>query len=273
MAFTPNFAVTQGTDCTIATVTDNSDSSTENIPAQRTAYEELTPSASSGKTSVRLQFTSGSTLVNLAIAILSGDTVAEKCTKIAAGINGNTTIAAIVTAVAGATLVTVTADAEDVAFTFTSEVEESTDLAVTVADFPYSSRQITVTYPNQDTTIIPFPYVNGQGDSIDITGLTQDYSLNLNCEITPQVVVEGSVYSQVLTPVLVCNVNTCRSTKIAALLPELCGVECGDAKVAGLETIDGLIMAAQFRASASDQTGSQELLDQANSLCENNCGC
>lgn len=261
-------ALAQGTDCSQATFEDNTDYTTENIPAQRNEYEEIVPANTSGKTNVRLVFTSGATTVNLNVAILSGDTVAQKVTKITNAINGNATISAIVTAVDGTTKVTVTADAEDMLFDFTAEIEEPTDNACTITEFLPSTRTLTFEYSDGTTETVDFPFVLGTGDEYDLEGLTQDYVIKTTMTITPQVEVPGSAYTSVIIPVFACYTLVNKAEIAADYTVTVQEILCGDPKLDRMSAIDTLISASQYAASVDNLSGAQALLNQAFSISE-----
>jgi|LakMenEpi03Aug12_release.lakeMendotaPanAssembly.Ray.scaffolds.fasta_scaffold472476_2 hypothetical protein len=262
-------ALSQGTTCDQATFQDQTDYSTEDIPSQRREYQEIVPASTSGKTNVPLIFTSGATTVTLNVAILSGDTVAQKVAKIVAAINGNTTIAAIVTAVDSTTKVTVTADTDDVTFDFESSVDTGSDLACTVTTFPASTRTLTFEYSTGDTVTVAFPYVDGTGDTYTLSDLTKDYAIRVTMVITPQVEVVGSVYSTTIIPVFACNANVCKGAIAADYRVDMQDMLCGNPKLTKMSNMDAVIAASQYSASIGDLAGAQALLDQANAIC--NC--
>lgn len=261
-------ALAQGTECTQAGFQDQTDYTTEDIPAQRREYEEIVPANTSGKTNVPLRFTSGVTNILLNVTVLSGDTVAQKVTKIVAAINGNATIAAIVTAVDATTKVTVTADADDVAFDFVSEVEVGTDNACTVTEFPFSTRTITFEYSDGTIEEVDFPYVLGNGDEYLLEDLTQDYVIKTTMVITPQVAVVDSSYTSVIIPVFACNALVNKAELASNYTVTMQEILCGDPKLDKMSAIDTLISASQYAASTDNLAGAQALLDQANSISE-----
>lgn len=262
-------ALAQGTDCTQATFEDQTDYTTENVPAQRREYEELTPANVSGKTTVRLVFTSGATTVNLNVAVLSGDTVAQKVTKITTAINANATIAAIVTAVDNTTKVTVTADADDVLFNIVAEIESENDNPCTTVQFLPSTRTLTFEYANGDFALVNFPYEEGNGDTYQLTGLTQDFVIKTTMTIVPQAEAVGSEYESIIIPVLACNAWVNKAAIAANYTITMQEIQCGDFRLDKMTAIDTLISASQYAASVDNLTGSQALLDQANSISEN----
>lgn len=275
MPLIANFEIEQGTDCTAFTLIDTTSGyDSENIPAQRAEYEEIVPANTSGKTNVRLVFTSGATTVNLNVAILSGDTVAQKVTKITNAINGNATIAAIVTAVDATTKVTVTADADDVAFNFTAEIEEGTDNACTITEFPFSTRTVTVLYPDGETDTYNFPYGDGYGDELQITGLDKDYVVDVTMTITPQVEVENSQYSFENVVVLTCNTDACYNTLTSNLQINIGDEACASSLQKRMTKINNYVTAAHDKANvAGGQANAQFWLDQIQNICNGNCGC
>jgi len=258
-------ALPQGTLCTEATFQDSTDYATENIPAQRRKYQHLTPADTAGKTAARFTFTSGTTTVVISIPVLSGDTVAQKCTKIAAGINANTTIAAIVTAVAGATYVTVTADADDVNFNFVNEIEIETDLVVIVTSYPASTRTIAFEYADGTLELVSFPYADGNNYTLE--PLAKDFTIKVTMTIIPQVVVEGSVYESIIIPVFACFAYTCKGVIASNYRVDMQNMIGSNPKLDTMSAMDACINAAQYAASTGDVEGSQVLLDQANALC------
>jgi hypothetical protein len=258
-------ALPQGTLCTEATFQDSTDYATENIPAQRRKYQLLTPANTAGKTAARFTFTSGATNILISIPILSGDTVAQKCTKIAAGINANTTIAAIVTAVAGATFVTVTADADDVNFNFVNEIEGENDNVVIITNYPASTRTITFEYSDGTVEIVPFPYPSGNEYTLE--PLAKDFTIKVTMTITPQVVVSGSVYVSIIIPVFACFAYTCKGVIASNYRVDMQNMIGSNPKLDTMSAMDACINAAQYAASTGDVEGSQVLLDQANALC------
>lgn len=275
MALEANFEISQGADCSTCTLTDiTSGYETENIPAQRTQYQEITPASTNGKTRVPLLFTSGATSVVLNVTILSGDTVAQKVAKIVAAINGNATIAAIVTAVDNTTKVTVTANAEDVTFDFASAVDEPTDLLVTVVNFAFSTRTITVLYPDGTSDEFNFPYVNGYGDDFNISALIKDYCLDITMVITPQIVVVGSDYSFENVVVLSCNADACYNTFASDLQININDKACVGKLSGQMTKINNYLKAAHDKANVlGGQANAQFFLDQIVQICDGNCGC
>jgi hypothetical protein len=266
MPITAELTASQGLVCTEATYTDNTDYTAENVPAQRTAYVEIVPPGTSGKTNVPLTFTSGSTIVNLNVAILSGDTVAQRCTKITAALQGNATIAAIVTAVDGTTKVTVTADNPDVAFTITQLIETGSDLLCTITDFPFSTRTLTFEYSDGTEDVVNFPFVIGQGDTYDLTGLTKDYCIKTTLTITPQIEVIGSTYESIIYPVFTCNVLTAKGVIASDFIINMQDLQCSTPKLNLMSQVDALISGSDYAASVGDISGAQALLDQANNI-------
>jgi hypothetical protein len=257
-------ALPQGTVCTEATFQDATDYTSQNIPAQRRQYQRLAPVNAAGNTIVSLGFTSGSTVVALSIPILSGDTVAQKCTKIAAGINANATVAAIVTAVAGATFTTVTSNANDVTFNFASNDGVGYN-EVVVTNFPASTRTIIFEYSDGTTTTVPFPYPSG--NEYTLTPLAKDFTIKVTMTITPQVVVEPSVYVSVIIPVFACFAYTCKGVIASNYRVDMQNMIGSNPKLDTMSAMDACINAAQYAASTGDVEGSQVLLDQANALC------
>lgn len=262
-------ALAQGTECTQATYQDSTDYTTENIPDQRNEYEEIVPANTSGKTAVRITFTSGAITVPLVVAILSGDTVAQKVSKITTALNGNATIAAIVTAVDNTTKVTVTADTADTAFDIVVQVEEVTDNAATVTEFPYSTRTLTFEYADGTTETVDFPYVDGTGDEYALTGLTQDYVIKTTMTIIPQVEVVDSSYVSTIIPVFACNALVNKAALAANYTVTMQEILCGDPKLDKMTAIDTLVSASEYAASVDNLSGAQALLDQANSISDN----
>ena len=275
MALEANFEISQGADCSACTLTDiTTGYDTENIPAQRTQYQEITPAATSGKTRIPMIFTSGATIVALNVTILSGDTVAQKVAKMVTAINGNSTIAAIVTATDSTTKCTVTADAEDVEFSFESAVDEPTDLLVTVANFPFSTRTITILYPDGTSDEFNFPYVDGYGDEYAISGLTKDYCLDITMTITPQVVVVGSDYSFENVIVLSCNADACYNTLASDLQININDKACVGKLNGQMTKINNYLKASHDKANVlGGQVNAQFFLDQITQVCDGNCGC
>jgi len=266
MPTTAELDASQGLVCTEATYTDNTDYTDENIPAQRTAYVEIVPPGTSGKTNVPLTFTSGSTVVDLNVAILSGDTVAQRCTKIAVALQGNATIAAIVTAVDNTTKVTVTADNQDVAFTITQLIETGSDLTCTITAFPFSSRTLTFEYSDGTQDVVNFPFVLGQGDVYDLIDLTKDYCIKSTLTIIPQVEVVGSSYESIIYPVFSCNVETAKGVIASDFIINMQDLQCSTPKLNLMSQIDALVSASEYAASVGDISGAQALLDQANNI-------
>lgn len=263
-------ALSQGTECTQATYQDATDYTSEDIPAQRFEYETITPPATVGKTNVPLQFTSGATSVLLNVAILSGDTVAQRVAKIVAAINGNATIAAIVTAVDDTTTATVTADAEDVDFAFTNPVESGTDLAVTITNFPFSTRTLTFEYfvgTDLESETVDFPYAAGTGDEYELTPLAKDYAIKTTMIITPQVAEVGSTYTSVIYPVFACNAQVAKAEIADNYAVDMQNILCSNPKLDKMSAIDANISASQYAASAGNLAQAQALLDQANAIC------
>lgn len=275
MPIIANFDIQQGTDCAVCTLIDTTTGyADENIPAQRNEYEEIVPANTSGKTNVRLVFTSGATSVNLNVAVLSGDTVAQKVAKIVAAINGNATIAAIVTAVDDTTKATVTADAEDVAFNFVAEIEEPTDNACTITEFPFSTRTVNVLFPDGTSTSYNFPYGDGEGDELEISGLDKDYALDITMTITPQVEVTNSQYSFENVVVLTCNTDACYNTLTSNLQINIGDEACASSLQNRMTKINNYVMAAHDKANvAGGQSNAQFWLDQIQNICNGNCGC
>lgn len=263
-------ALSQGTDCTQATFQDSTDYTSENIPAQRFKYQTITPPGTISKTNVPLLFVSGATSVALNVAILSGDTVAQRVAKIVAAINGNATISAIVTAVDGTTLATVTADATDVMFTFTNPVETSTDLLVTIANFPFSTRTLSFDYfvgSELESNTVDFPFANGAGDQYELTPLDKDFVIKTTMIITPQVSEVGSTYTSVIYPVFACNAQVAKSEIADNYTVDMQNILCSNPKLDKMSAIDANISASQYAASAGNLAQAQALLDQANAIC------
>lgn len=259
-------ALSQGTICTEATFEDQTNYTDENVPAQRFKIEDITPAATSGKTNVPLTFTSGATTIVLNVAILSGDSVAQKVAKIVTAINDNATIAAIVTAVDSTTKVVVTADTADVAFNFESSVDVGTDLACTIVAFPASTRTLTFEYSTGATTTVNFPYVNGAGDTYTLTGLAQDYAIKTTMLIVPQTEVVGSNYASVIYPVFACNVLVAKAAIAADYVVNMQDILCANPKLDTMSAIDANINASVYAASAGNLASAQALLDQANAI-------
>lgn len=257
-------ALPQGTLCTEATFHDGTDYTSENIPAQRRQYQRLAPVNTAGTTTILLNFTSGSTVVSLNIAILSGDTVAQKCTKIATAINANSTVAAIVTAVAGATYVTATADADDVTFNFVASEGVGYN-EVIVTNYPSSTRTITFEYADGTTSTVPFPYADG--NDYTLTPLAKDYTIKVTMTIIPQIVVEPSIYESIIIPVFACFAYTCKGSIASNYRVDMQNMIGSNPKLDTMSAMDACINAAQYAAATGDVEGSQVLLDQANALC------
>jgi hypothetical protein len=262
-------AMAQGTECTQATFKDGTDYTIEDVPAQRREYEEIVPANTSGKTTIRLTFTSGVTTVPLIVAILSGDTVAQKVAKLVAALNANATIAAIVTAVDNTTKATVTSDADDVLFNIAVVVESVADNACSVTQFLPSTRTLTFEYADGSTNTVNFPYVLGTDDEYQLTGLTQDYVIKTTMEIIPQVTEVGSDYESIIIPVFACNAYVNKASMAANYTITMQEIQCGDFRLDKMTAIDTLISASQYAASVDNLTGSQALLDQANSISDN----
>ena len=252
-------ALPQGTVCTEATFQDATDYTSQNIPAQRRQYQRLAPADTAGKTAARFTFTSCTTTVVISIAILSGDTVAQKCTKIAAGINANATVAAIVTAVAGATFTTVTSNANDVTFNFVNEIEGENDNVVVVTNFPASTRTIIFEYSDGTTTTVPFPYPSG--NEYTLTPLAKDFTIKVTMTIIPQVVVEPSIYESIIIPVFACFAYTCKGVIASNYRVDMQNMIGSNPKLDTMSAMDACINAAQYAASTGDVEGSQVLLD------------
>ena len=257
-------ALPQGTLCTEATFQDSTDYATENIPAQRRQYQRLAPADTAGNTIISLGFTSGTTVVALTIPILSGDTVAQKCTKIQNAINANTTVAAIVTAVAGATFTTVTSNANDVTFNLASNDGVGYN-EVVVTNYPASTRTITFEYSDGTVEIVPFPYPSGNEYTLE--PLAKDFTIKVTMTITPQVVVSGSVYVSIIIPVFACFAYTCKGVIASNYRVDMQNMIGSNPKLDTMSAMDACINAAQYAASTGDVEGSQVLLDQANALC------
>lgn len=262
-------AMAQGTECTQATFKDGTDYTIEDVPSQRREYEEIVPANTSGKTNVPLRFTSGATDILLNVAVLSGDTVAQKVSKITAAINANTTIAAIVTAVDNTTKVTVTSDADDVLFNFQSDIQIITDNACAVAQFLPSTRTLMFEYADGSTDTVNFPYVLGTNDEYQLTGLAQDYVIKTTMTIIPQVEEVGSDYESIIIPVFACNAYVNKASMAANYTITMQEIQCGDFRLDKMTAIDTLISASQYAASVDNLTGAQALLDQANSISDN----
>lgn len=257
-------ALPQGTVCTEATLQDSTNYATENIPAQRRQYQRLAPVNAAGNTTISLGFTSGTTVVTLTIPILSGDTVAQKCTKMQNAINANTTIAAIVTAVAGETFTTVTSNSNDVTFDFNANEGVGYN-EVIITNYPASTRTIAFEYADGTLELVSFPYADGNDYTLE--PLAKDFTIKVTMTIIPQVVVSGSVYESIIIPVFACFAYTCKGVIASNYRVDMQNMIGSNPKLDTMSAMDACINAAQYAASTGDVEGSQVLLDQANALC------
>lgn len=259
-------ALQQGTVCTEATFEDQTNYADENIPAQRYEIENITPAATSGKTNVPLLFTSGTTSVTLNVSILSGDSVAQKVAKIVSAINGNSTIAALVTAVDGTTKVVVTGDIADRLFNFESVVDTGSDLPCTITEVLPSTRTLTFEYSTGATETVDFPYGSGTGDTYTLTDLSKDYAIKTTMLIIPQEEIVDSNYASVIYPVFACNALVAKNAIASDYIVNMQEILCSNPKLDTMSAIDANIAASIYAASAGNLASAQALLDQANAI-------
>lgn len=206
MAFTPNFEFTQGTDCTKFTITDKS---VGYAGTELSIVSQAIP-ASPTYTRIMFRFTSPfftGGVYNKEIIISNGQNAATVHAAITAAFNGDATISALFTATDNTTSVSLVSD-KDYVFTELDVIlfddDYFTDVAITEtqAAEPAGIRSLNLTYPDGTIEEVAFPYINGYGDSVDVT-VTKDYALLC------QMIFDNAGESEKTQPIImVCNTDT-----------------------------------------------------------------
>ena len=149
-----------------------------------------------------------------------------------------------------------------------------TDESTGYPDPPTGTRALVVGFPDGTTQNIPFPYVDGVGDTVDITSLTKDYCLVVAMTITPTVPDPEDVLTVTKYPVLTCNTDTCINDKATDLAIDMCNKPCASPFICNSRSIVDNKLSAQIKGMAGDQDVAQVFLDANVLLCAStNCNC
>lgn len=273
MAFVANYTFSQGTDCTKFTITD---SSTGYQGTELSIVSQAVP-ASPAYSRIRFQFitglVTGGVYVKL-VTIANNDTAAQVHTKIAAAFTADAIINALFTTTDLTTSVSVVAKKDyiytelsvevDAAGDFPSVVVTETQVAAPQAD----TRVINLTYPNGDAEVVPFPFTDGVGDSVDIT-ITKDYAL------LAQMIVDGTEEFEITKPIIaVCNTDTYIRELGVEFDNKVDNKECSECLREKWSTIYDYRVQAVTQASVERIQAAQDFLDLATELYnEDECKC